>query len=542
MGGEDKKEGLDMAQDPTYCLEITDDGVFLTVYSLPEAYSTQMPLIMQEIAARNLENVDWKEVERANLKRSKKLKIAPPQMASKNDGVLLIDISDDQMGAYATLFPPLNDGSPVTKDTVMEKLSSAGVNYGIVQEKVQELVTLQKHARSWTIARGQQVKRGRDAAIEYSFNISKDLSKPQILDSGRVDFYNLNMIQSVVEGQELAKKTPAVPGVSGITVTGKPINPPIPRDVLLKPGKNAMLANDGLTLIAKISGHAFIQAGCICVSPVFEVAGDVDLSTGNIDFIGGVRILGNIRPGFTVNAGGDVEVNRTVEGGFIRAGGNIIVKEGILGRERGQITADGSVYARFLENANVEAGHAVIVGDAIMNSIVKAGSKITVKGQKGKIIGGLCFAGEEIEAKVIGSMLAVNTELEIGISSQSIADLKALSKDEIMITDQLQKLEEMIKILNNSKELEKYLVLKGQDPDVLTATQQNLLTKLEAIKGKRSEILASFKLLEQGRVRVHECIHPGAVIRFANLSYNVREEMRHIYFYKEEDEVKAAPY
>lgn len=41
---------------------------------------------------------------------------------------------------------------------------------------------------------------------------------------------------------------------------------------------------------------------------------------------------------------------------MINAGGNTIVKEGIFGHGRGQIIAKGSVYARILENAKVEAG------------------------------------------------------------------------------------------------------------------------------------------------------------------------------------------
>ena len=41
------------------------------------------------------------------------------------------------------------------------------------------------------------------------------------------------------------------------------------------------------------------------------------------------------------------------------------------------------------------------------------------KWEEGKIVGGLCFAGREIEAKVVGSIMEVATELEIGICSQN---------------------------------------------------------------------------------------------------------------------------
>ena len=530
-----------MTQYNGYCLEITEKGVFLTVDCLTEKRSGQMSLLMQELTARNIENVDWNEVERARLTKRTRIQIGPPQTTAINDGILLVEISDDQMEAYATLFPPLNDGSPLTKEQIMEILSSEGVIYGIDQQKVQDLVNLQRKARV-CVAEGKRSKKGRDAAIECCFPTSQEQYKPRILDNGRVDFHNLNLINNVAEGQELARKIPAVPGEEGFTVAGRCIKPSSPRNAALRPGKNTVLGNGGLTLIAKIAGHALLQGDIISVFPVYKIDCDVGLSTGNIDFTCSVHVLGSIKPGFTVNAAGDVEVYKTVEGGFIKAGENIMVKGGVLGQGSGQLAAGDSIYARFFENANIKAGVTVEAGEAIMHSVVQAGRRITVRGKKGKIIGGLCFAGEDIEARVIGSPLAAPTQLEIGISSQSINDLKLLLKDETEISGQLQKLDEMINIINGVKEPDKSLVLMGRDPTSLITTKQNLLEKLEMIRQEKNRIQESFKLLEQGRVRVQECIYPGAVIRFGNLSYYVREEMRHVCFYKEGDEIKTAPY
>lgn len=66
--------------------------------------------------------------------------------------------------------------------------------------------------------------------------------------------------------------------------------------------------------------------------------------------------------------------------------------------------------------------------------------------------------------------------------------------------------------------------------------------KIRNSQREKNEILARFQMLEQGRVRVQECIYPGAVVKFGNLSYYIREEMQHICFYKEGDDIKTAPY
>ena len=49
------------------------------------------------------------------------------------------------------------------------------------------------------------------------------------------------------------------------------------------------------------------------VSPVFQLNGDVDFSSGDIDFRGNVSINGNVTAGFKVRASGDIEVNGFIE-------------------------------------------------------------------------------------------------------------------------------------------------------------------------------------------------------------------------------------
>ena len=48
--------------------------------------------------------------------------------------------------------------------------------------------------------------------------------------------------------------------------------------------------------------------------PVYVVPGDVDFSTGNIDFIGSVKVMGSVRNGFSVKAEGNVEIMGRLEG------------------------------------------------------------------------------------------------------------------------------------------------------------------------------------------------------------------------------------
>jgi hypothetical protein len=82
------------------------------------------------------------------------------------------------------------------------------------------------------------------------------------------------------------------------------------------------------TLYAEIDGQFTREGGSGSVLPVFEVPGDLDMKTGDVDFFGTVMIHGHVQDGFTVKAGGNVFVMGTVGEARIHAGGQVIVGAG----------------------------------------------------------------------------------------------------------------------------------------------------------------------------------------------------------------------
>ena len=55
--------------------------------------------------------------------------------------------------------------------------------------------------------------------IEYDFNRSFD-NTPQIREDGTVDYWSMNLIETVITGQVIAIYKPAVQGQGGYTVRG----------------------------------------------------------------------------------------------------------------------------------------------------------------------------------------------------------------------------------------------------------------------------------------------------------------------------------
>lgn len=524
-------------------LELTAEGIFLTVFPLREEWREEFFFfIKKELTGRGLEEIGWGEVERAFRRQCAKMKIAPPQPLSKN-GLVLIELSPDEMEAYAYAFPPLDDGTPLTLGQIYAAIEKAGVNYGLDEEAIRSLIGM-RYPQARIIARGKAAREGRDATIEYCVPISRPFLRPKELESGRVDFYDLNLIYNVNKGQVLARKTPPVPGEQGVTVTGKAIRPRLCKDIPLLPGKNTEVIDEGYTLVAQTPGHPVLEGGRIHVLPVYTVAGDVDFSTGNIDFIGSVHINGSVKMGFLVQAAGDVEVRQAIEGGIIKAGGNVYVKEGIRGIGKGRISAGGSVYARYLENAYVEAGQDVIIGESVMQSTISAGEKVIVKGKSGQLVGGFCYAGRGIEARNVGSQLGVATVLQVGVKPDLMAAMKSVNQKEAEVKTHLEKIKNTLQLLPNVQAFKerKSSVKEKILMHSLREAQHRLQRQLQEIKAEKEELSKKIKSLSEGRVKVQDCIYPGVTIKIGELSYYVRDKMQHVVFMQEGDEITIRPY
>ena len=255
---------------------------------------------------------------------------------------------------------------------------------------------------------------GKDAYMVYEFETDRSKLKAKVSDSGQVNFKELNNIQNVVEGQPLAHKVPAEKGKMGHSLFGQPFEAKDGKDIPLPLGRNVTVDKDGLTILAATNGQFLFVNDKVSVEPVMEVDG-VNIKTGNITFNGSVVCKGNVEDGFNVKASGNIEVSGAVGRCHLESDGSIIVSQGIMGRDEGEIICGKTLWAKFIQNTRVSVGENVIVTDSIMNSDVTAMKKIVLQGKRAQITGGHLFATEIIAAKNIGSTGGgTETVLEVG--------------------------------------------------------------------------------------------------------------------------------
>lgn len=466
---------------------------------------------------------------------------AGSEQTQSPDGKVSVRVSADAMEAFVTITPPRMSGQPVTVNAAIAELTKEKVIYGIDRQALEALVEdaaspLPSEAvkRPLLVAKGTPPVAGNDALVTYNEMLQLPAGFPVVKADGKADFYQLGLVHNVEPGTVLATRVPATKGTPGTNVLGAPVTAADGKEQPLKAGKGARVTDDGLQVVAEIAGHAVLNFdGRITVAPIFEIRGDVDTSTGNIEFVGTVVVRGNVNNGFSVKADQNVEVHGGVDGGNIEALGDVLVTFGIQGAGRGKITAGGQVKCRFMENADVRAGRDVIVNDAILHSRVRSGGKVQVTGRRGSIIGGSVKAKDEVSARTLGTNVATATEIEVGVSPEIREELDSVKRQFLEAEEGLRKAQQAVSLLREmeaknpadfSKE-KRDLLMKSLRSQYFFQGQRDKLSK------RRSELEEEVRLSYLGKVKAFDMAYPGVKIIIGDENYLVVDAIQHVTFY-----------
>ncbi|WP_312371323.1 DUF342 domain-containing protein [Lachnoclostridium sp.] len=452
-----------------------------------------------------------------------------------------VTISDDRMEAVARFYPPSPNGSVMNFTEIINDLVKAGVKYGVVEENVKSFLNERIYLEDIVLARGTEPVQGKNAVITYYFNT--DLTrKPKENEDGTVDFHQLDTISRVSKGALLANLVPAIQGRPGISVVGAAIQPDRVEHKILRTGTKTKLSEDGGSLYSLADGHALLSGEKVNVSDSFEIKGDVDASTGDIEYDGNVSIKGSVRTGYKVIANGDIIVDGVVEGALLQAGGQIILKRGIQGMNKGALIAASNIVSKFIENAEVRAG-GYITSEALLHSRVSARGDVIVGGKKGFITGGEIRSGTMIHAKTAGSTMGTNTLLEVGVDPTIIEEYRRIEKELPNMNKELEQLtQNLLLYLKKFKggenlPLDKKLLIKSM------SVNKDALEKKKAESIARMEELQSFMDdNESGCIKISDTIYPGCKVAISNVVYYVRNETVHCSLVRDRADIKVGPY
>ncbi|MGN1482114.1 DUF342 domain-containing protein [Porcipelethomonas sp.] len=359
------------------------------------------------------------------------------------DARIILGISKDKLHGWFFAVPPFNGGSDITEKQIYDALEKEKVVYNINRELIAKIVRKKQYFKLFEVARGEEVINGKDGYVENHYSTENTIDIREDIN-GNINYKELNNVKNIHSGDVICDIYYPVEGKDGKRIDGKVITCKKGKNPRIPSGKNTSVTEDGTHLVSNIDGELTYQNNVFCVNKLLTIEHDVDNASGNINFAGDVLIKGDVREGFSVEAEGSVTILGTVEGAKIVSKGDLVIKYGMTGGNKGVIKTDGNLSCVFLENCKVYAKGNIKVSQ-VMYSEVASDETITVSGNKGSVTGGKIIAGKNITANVIGAANnpCLKTEIVLGCTPHMLTKYNSISKS-------LKDTEEKIKMLNQN--------------------------------------------------------------------------------------------
>lgn len=339
------------------------------------------------------------------------------KMNEKNKQTISLQVTDDGYQAYLSVRATPDTMSMTTPD-LFSFLNDKGLVYGVKKDVLMLVISRLKQGieiDNIIIAEGIKAFEGLKPAVNYKFEIS---AKPKELESGKVDYREVAKILNVKKDQVLAIKRNLQPPVDGIKVTGETIEFEPIEDIKVKTGKNIIVEEQEKYTYYKAGydGALTFDNQIMKVFPTLEIRQDVDFDVGNIHFTGDVKVGRDVLPDFVVEADGHITIWGSAIACQLKSSGNVKVRSGIVGKNKGVVAAGGVVTATFVENAAISAAGDITIKNGIIGSKVNCDSTVTLEVRRSRVVGSMIKAAKGIIVYNAGSRFDSGMQMITGIN------------------------------------------------------------------------------------------------------------------------------
>lgn len=439
------------------------------------------------------------------------------------DGSFGLSISNDRMSMSLSMTPAMGSGKPVTAKCVLDELRSRDITRGVLMNAIKQATAeadrgIEVHER--VIVRGAPPIAGTDPWVVF-FGRHSSGELEEIKESS----LNVGTDEPVLCEQDdtIAYIREGDRGRPGYTANGETLPPPVsPNKIKLQAGRNVSMT--GNCYMANAAGVIQLKDGEISVLQALVFNRDIDKQDSPLEFDGSIFIHGGVRTDVVISATEDIVIDRVVEGAQITStGGNVVLRAGIAGRNKGKIVAAKDFIGGFVENAVVEAGNDITLHVGTLNSQLTANHDILAESGKGGIAGGVLIAGRSIHVKNLGSCVT-KTDVIAGAGPRDIPALKEISQAVVLRQARLRDATEYIAQFDRAvrdpsklspKELKMYTSLHK-----LRVITQHELGELEE---RRGLLMAESASQGSGDVTIYQKLESNVQFHIGPLSYTHRE-------------------
>lgn len=399
-------------------------------------------------------------------------------------GDIVIYADRDRLKAWLSYQKPDKN---ISVQEIREYLFKIEVSFGLLDDALEAIVAAareEKATEMLLLAEGVEPVPGCKARLDFSKRPIGTRAEVAA-DDIRIDHREIASIDNVKAGDLLAKYIPAIEGRGGTDIFNKTITTPKVSDFEITIGENVRFEMETNEYFATTNGYVSYEQGQITVSTVYRVRGSVNLSHGNIRFVGAVEVEQDVPDEFQVVAAEGIKIGGTAEACQLRSGGDIVIGGGVTGKGKGKIEAKGSVTARFLGEVDVICTGDVIVTNEILNARIYTLGRVII--QRGTIVGGEVVALKGIFTQSAGSELGVKTTLIAGIDYRVHEKVIGVHRELAKVTERQQGLLDktglMIERAMKSVAVDNRVREEIRDNWLLIRAQQKTIKKLEAESG-----------------------------------------------------------
>jgi uncharacterized protein (DUF342 family) len=465
-----------------------------------------------------------------------------PEKFGEGKSRIELTFSQDMMKAYIALCVHKKElegeGLKELVEDIRKLLKENGVIEGIKLDDIYGSGLLM-NGKLILIAEGVRPINGTDSVVtRYSFHDNK----PRISEDQSVNFYEIDIINRVNQGEVVGQWTSPTMGFKGKDVKGNIVE--------AVPGKSNTIAYDqsciyeetkeGITYLYSMKPGALeVKNEALTILEHMEIPENVDFKTGNINFEGSLTIKGVVEDAFSVIATKDVEIQSSQGLGSVNEicskEGSIFIKGGVNGKGRSRIYAKKNIFIKYAKDAKIICEGTVNIGIYAFNCDIKA-NEVKIESSSGQIIGGNIEIVSRVVCPIIGSTSEVPTIIRFkGINrdelNQKIRDLqREIDEEKISIS----KTEQEVNSFKNNKlgpdQLRDFKIKMN-----LLISQKNKLKELE--KDKR-EIQDTLRIKGECELVVSKNIFANSQIFMDNSLFRAFETIGSTHLYLEEKEIK----
>ncbi|MCB0334397.1 MAG: DUF342 domain-containing protein [Bdellovibrionales bacterium] len=422
--------------------------------------------------------------------------------------------------------------TPVSYNEVVELLQrhipGDLLDKGVVKAAVAALEK-EKKVENRRIAKALEPSSGRPGRVVFMVKKLSDTPDLSADDHGVVSHSDMHLFDNIVVGQHLVRIYPPTDGVPGKNVLGEPIDPESGSAVAVDFDSETIelqeaqkLGKPYSLLCSKIEGYLVQEGSRLVVREELVIHGGVDYSFGNIDFIGSVRVMGDVRPGFRVKAKKGIEIQGEVEeADLLCEEGDIRISGFFLGGEGGKIISGGEVHIAGVNQGYIEAAGAIHIQTEVLHSRLRSETIISLP--KGRLIGGTSYAVCGLEAREIGAEGGVPTEVFLCSSVETSAEY---AKVQIAIKEHEQVSELLLSHLGPYAANPKRLVLLKEPfrgkMEKLLKKRELVQKSLERLRTQQEALLQDTHISELSRVNILEALHEQVSIHAGEALYETK--------------------